>query len=217
MDDLYNNLKIYESEVMGSSNTTQNTQNVAFVSSNNTDSTNKVVNTAHGVSAASSKTKASNLLNVKGDGLKVADGNVDYESQKIPTENMKESRNMEAPRRTVPVEDTISNALVSQCDGLGYDWSGQAKDGPTNFALMAYTSSSSSSSSNSNTKLSTCEGYHAVLPPYTGNFIPPKPDLVFVDKHVVSESVTSLPGIAKSKVENSETKLKTISTPIIED
>nr|GFB45256.1 hypothetical protein [Tanacetum cinerariifolium] len=67
----------------------------------------------------------------KGDGLKVTDGNVDYESQKIPTENKKESRatkhkynkNREAPRRTVPVEDTTSNALVSQCDGLCYDWS----------------------------------------------------------------------------------------------
>nr|GEW45301.1 hypothetical protein [Tanacetum cinerariifolium] len=63
MDDLYNNLKIYEAKVMGSSSTTQNTQNVAFVSSNNTDTTNKAVNTAHGVSAASSKTNASNLPN----------------------------------------------------------------------------------------------------------------------------------------------------------
>nr|GEX00630.1 hypothetical protein [Tanacetum cinerariifolium] len=64
MDDLYNNLKIYEAEVMGSSSTTQNTQNVAFVSSNNTDSNNKAVNTVHGVSAASLKTNASNLPNV---------------------------------------------------------------------------------------------------------------------------------------------------------
>nr|GEY99927.1 retrovirus-related Pol polyprotein from transposon TNT 1-94 [Tanacetum cinerariifolium] len=90
-------------------------------------------------------------LKVLEDRLKVADGDVDYESQKIPTENRKESRkcraskhqdnkNREASRRTMP------------CDGLGYDWSDQAKDGPTNFALMAYTSSSSSSSSNSDTE-----------------------------------------------------------------
>nr|GEV18739.1 copia protein [Tanacetum cinerariifolium] len=64
MDDLYNNLKIYEAEVIGSSSTTQNTQNVAFMSSNNTDSTNKAVNTAHGVFTASFKTNASNLPNV---------------------------------------------------------------------------------------------------------------------------------------------------------
>nr|GEY34091.1 retrovirus-related Pol polyprotein from transposon TNT 1-94 [Tanacetum cinerariifolium] len=64
-----------------------------------------------------------------------------------------DNRNREAPRRTVPVEDTTSNDLVSQCDGLGYNWSDQAKNGPTNFALMAYTSSSSS---NSDTEVSTC-------------------------------------------------------------
>nr|GFC71133.1 hypothetical protein [Tanacetum cinerariifolium] len=68
-----------------------------------------------------------------------------------------------------------------------------------------------------NDKYNTCEGYHAVPPPYTGNFMPPKPFLVFADEHVVSNSVTSLPGIAKSKVKTSESKLKTISESIIED
>ncbi|GJW49375.1 retrovirus-related pol polyprotein from transposon TNT 1-94 [Tanacetum coccineum] len=41
MDDLYNNLKIYETEVKGSSSSNQNSQNVAFVSSNNPDSSNQ--------------------------------------------------------------------------------------------------------------------------------------------------------------------------------
>nr|GEV51465.1 ribonuclease H-like domain-containing protein [Tanacetum cinerariifolium] len=59
--------------------------------------------------------------------------------------------------------------------------------------------------------------YHAVPPPYTGNFMPPKPDLVFSNEHVVSESVTSLPDIAKSEVKTSETKLKNVSAPIIKD
>nr|GFA15069.1 hypothetical protein [Tanacetum cinerariifolium] len=45
----------------------------------------------------------------------------------------------------------------------------------------------------------------------------PKPDLVFADEHVASESVTSLPDVAKSKVKTSETKLKNVSAPIIED
>ncbi|GKB40332.1 hypothetical protein Tco_0885274 [Tanacetum coccineum] len=44
----------------------------------------------------------------------------------------------------MPVETTTSNALVS-CDGSGYDWSDQAEEGPTNFALMAYSSTSSNS------------------------------------------------------------------------
>ncbi|GJU06830.1 ribonuclease H-like domain-containing protein [Tanacetum coccineum] len=37
----------------------------------------------------------------------------------------------------------------SKCDGFGYDWSDQAEVGPTNFALMAYSSTSSTSSTNS--------------------------------------------------------------------
>ncbi|GJR71696.1 ribonuclease H-like domain-containing protein [Tanacetum coccineum] len=60
-----------------------------------------------------------------------------------------DNRNREPTRRTVPVEETTTNALVSQCDGFGYDWSDQAEEGPTNFALMAYSSTSSSSSTNS--------------------------------------------------------------------
>nr|GFA02837.1 ribonuclease H-like domain-containing protein [Tanacetum cinerariifolium] len=39
-------------------------------------------------------------------------------------------------RRNVPVETSTSNAFVSQCDGIGtYDWSYQAEEEPTNFAL----------------------------------------------------------------------------------
>ncbi|GKA25519.1 hypothetical protein Tco_0711628 [Tanacetum coccineum] len=52
LDDLYNNLKIYEPEISGSSSTSQNPQNVAFVSSNSTNSTNEADNTAYRVSAA---------------------------------------------------------------------------------------------------------------------------------------------------------------------
>ncbi|GJW31683.1 ribonuclease H-like domain-containing protein [Tanacetum coccineum] len=52
-----------------------------------------------------------------------------------------ENRNRENTRRVVPLEATTSNALVS-CDGSGYDWSDQAEKGPTNFALIAYSSTS---------------------------------------------------------------------------
>ncbi|GJT15433.1 putative ribonuclease H-like domain-containing protein [Tanacetum coccineum] len=133
MDDLYNNLKIYETEVKGSSSTNQNTQNVAFVSSNITGSTNEAVKTAHSVSAANSKPNASTLPNVDSlsdaviyslfarDGLEVADGNADNESKEISQEDKKESSDL-------------------------------AKEGPTSFALMAYTSLGSSSSSSSDTE-----------------------------------------------------------------
>ncbi|GKB18038.1 ribonuclease H-like domain-containing protein, partial [Tanacetum coccineum] len=61
-----------------------------------------------------------------------------------------ENRGREINRRTVIVETPTENALVSQ-DGIGgYDWSYQAEEEhPTNFALMAHTSSGSSSSSDS--------------------------------------------------------------------
>ncbi|GKA00155.1 hypothetical protein Tco_0672705 [Tanacetum coccineum] len=58
--------------------------------------------------------------------------------ERIGTPRNQDSKNKEPTRRTVPVEETISNALVSKCDGFGYDYSDQAEEGPTNFALMAY-------------------------------------------------------------------------------
>nr|GEU50049.1 copia protein [Tanacetum cinerariifolium] len=59
MDDLYNNLKVYESEIKNQSSSSSNSQNVAFVSSDNTSSTNETVNTACSVSTAFSKDQAS--------------------------------------------------------------------------------------------------------------------------------------------------------------
>ncbi|GJT17765.1 hypothetical protein Tco_0876471 [Tanacetum coccineum] len=55
MDDLYKNLKVYEAEIKSQSSSSSNFQNVAFVSSDDTSSTNEAVNTAHDVPAASSK------------------------------------------------------------------------------------------------------------------------------------------------------------------
>ncbi|GKA35017.1 ribonuclease H-like domain-containing protein, partial [Tanacetum coccineum] len=52
LDDLYNNLKIYETKITGLSSTSQNPQNVAFVSYNSNSSTNEADNTAYGVSAS---------------------------------------------------------------------------------------------------------------------------------------------------------------------
>ncbi|GJZ88268.1 hypothetical protein Tco_0660050 [Tanacetum coccineum] len=66
MDDLYNNLKVYEPEVKGMSSSRLNTQNMAFVSSsnNNTNSTNESVNTTHRVSTAITQVNAANFTNI---------------------------------------------------------------------------------------------------------------------------------------------------------
>ncbi|GJX81705.1 hypothetical protein Tco_0331186, partial [Tanacetum coccineum] len=65
-----------------------------------------------------------------------------------------ENRNGNNTRKVVPVE-TPANTLVVT-DGKGYDWSCQADEGPTDFALMAHLSSGSSSSSSSNSEVQNC-------------------------------------------------------------
>nr|GEU53009.1 hypothetical protein [Tanacetum cinerariifolium] len=52
MDDLYNNLKVYEPEVKGMSCLSTSIQNMAFVSLSNNNSTNGAVNIAQGVNTA---------------------------------------------------------------------------------------------------------------------------------------------------------------------
>ncbi|GJX47180.1 retrovirus-related pol polyprotein from transposon TNT 1-94, partial [Tanacetum coccineum] len=232
LDDLYNNLKIYEPEVKRTSSSSTNTQNVAFVSLNNTSSTNGEVNIAHGVTTTSTQATAVNsttidnlsdavicaffasqpnspqldnedLQQINPDDLEEMDlrwqmamltirarrflkntgrkltvngtETIGFDKSKVECYNCHKrghfARECRAPRnqenrnrentRSVPVETTTSNALIS-CDGLGdYDWSDQAEEGPTNFALMAYSSTSSNSevSTDSNCSSSCLENF----------------------------------------------------------
>ncbi|GJY96717.1 ribonuclease H-like domain-containing protein [Tanacetum coccineum] len=159
LDDLYNNLKIYEPEISGSSSTSQNPQNMAFVSSNSTNSnsnTNEADNTAYGVSAAHTQSnpksgdKLSNaeiaMLNVRarrfikrtGMKLDVNGQRVGYDMSKVECYNCHKNGHFAREYRIG-----------------GYDWSYQAEEEhPTNFALMAFTSSGSPSSSDS--KVDSC-------------------------------------------------------------
>nr|GFA50907.1 hypothetical protein [Tanacetum cinerariifolium] len=321
--DLFNSLKIYESEVKHSSAIGTDSHNLAFISSTPTDRTTDSISAAVNVSAVGTKLTASTLPNVDSlsnaviyfffvsqssspqldnedlkqidvDDLEEIDlkwqmamltmrarrflqktgrnlgangpTSIGFDINKVECYNChrnghfarecrspKDSRRTtvaEPQRRNVPVETSTSNELVSLCDGIGtYDWRYQAEEEPTNFALMAFTSSSSNSSSDNETglesvearlfiykqnesvleenikllnikvqlrdtalttlrqKLDTTEkerddlnmklekfqtfskrltdffvpsgGYHAVPPPVTGTFMPPKPDLMF--------------------------------------
>ncbi|GKA59452.1 hypothetical protein Tco_0758765 [Tanacetum coccineum] len=113
--------------------------------------------------------------------------------------------NRDAPRKNAPVDTSTTNALVVQDRIGGYDWSFQAKNGITKFSLMEYTS----------------QGIHAVPPPYTGNYMPSRPNLSFaglddsVYKTKVGETETSISKTSKDIVE----KPKTVrpSAPIIEE
>nr|GEW28505.1 hypothetical protein [Tanacetum cinerariifolium] len=64
LDDLFNSLKIYDDEVKSSSSVSTTTQNIAFVSSSNTDSTTELISAAASVSAVSAKLHVSSLPNV---------------------------------------------------------------------------------------------------------------------------------------------------------
>ncbi|GKA91184.1 putative ribonuclease H-like domain-containing protein [Tanacetum coccineum] len=183
MDDLYNNLKIYEYEVKGSSSSnqnSQNSQNVAFVSSNNSGCSNQAYGSnfidADDLKEMDLKWQMAMLTMrarrfLKKTGRKInANGSktIGFKKSKVKCYNCykrgyftrecrapKENRNKEPVRRNVTVETTETKALVAQ-DRLRYDWSDQTEKGPTNFALMAYTSSGSSSSSSSDSEVSTC-------------------------------------------------------------
>nr|GEX17468.1 hypothetical protein [Tanacetum cinerariifolium] len=63
-DDLFNSLKIYEAKVKNSSSTGTTTQNLAFMSSYNTDSTTESVSAATSVFAVCAKLLVSSLPNV---------------------------------------------------------------------------------------------------------------------------------------------------------
>nr|GEZ37061.1 ribonuclease H-like domain-containing protein [Tanacetum cinerariifolium] len=132
LDDLFNSLKIYEVKVKHSSSTATTTQNLAFVSSSNTDSTTDSVSVAASVFAVCAKLPVSSLPNV--DSLSNAIDVDDLEEMNLRWQmamlTMRARRECRSPkdsrrngvaepqRRTVLVETSTSNALVSQCDGI---------------------------------------------------------------------------------------------------
>nr|GEV50770.1 hypothetical protein [Tanacetum cinerariifolium] len=68
-------------------------------------------------------------------------------------------------------------------------------------------------------KIMTGEGYHVVPPPYTGTFMPPKPDLVFHDALNVNETVHTAFNVELSptKLDKDLSHTHRPSAPIIED
>ncbi|GJU58925.1 hypothetical protein Tco_1236691 [Tanacetum coccineum] len=118
------NLRVYEDEMKRSSSSTSTSQNLKFLSSKNTSSTNEV-STASG------------------------DFGVILHAGGIVKSGRNQGRRSygDNGRSNVPTNESSLQALVAQ-DGLGgYDWSNDFEVEPVNYALMAISSSSSSSSS----------------------------------------------------------------------
>ncbi|GJX15812.1 ribonuclease H-like domain-containing protein [Tanacetum coccineum] len=120
MDDLYNNLKVYEPEVKGMSSS------INAANFTNIDNGNETIG------FDKSKVECYNC-NKRG-----------HFAKECRALRNQDNRNKESSRRSVPMEISTFIALVS-CDGLGgYDWSDQAEEGP-NYAIMAFSSSNSDS------------------------------------------------------------------------
>ncbi|GJR59697.1 ribonuclease H-like domain-containing protein [Tanacetum coccineum] len=161
MDDLYNNLKVYEAEIKSQSSSSSNSQNVAFVSSENTSSTNEAVNTAHEVSTASSQGQASSSS--------YAD---DIDTDDLEEMDLKWQMAMLTIRVKRFLKKTRRNLNFNSKETVGFDKTKvecynyhrrghfarecRVEKGPTDFALMAHLSSGSSSSSSSNTEVQNC-------------------------------------------------------------
>nr|GEW09925.1 hypothetical protein [Tanacetum cinerariifolium] len=162
LDDLFNSLKIYETEVKQSSSSSTATQNLAFVSSTSTDSTTDSVSAATSVFAACVKLSATPLPNINS--LKM-----DLRWQ-MAMLTMRSRRFLQKTGRNLSANGTssmgfdISKVECYNCHRKGhfarecsYDWSYQAQEEPANFALMAFSSNSSSSSSDNETGLESVE------------------------------------------------------------
>nr|GEV35297.1 hypothetical protein [Tanacetum cinerariifolium] len=160
LDDLFNSLKIYEAKVKSSFSAISAIASVSAASTKIPVSALPNVDTLSNDVIYSFFASQSNSPQLDNDDLKQIDAN-DLEEMDLKwkmamltvrARSPKDTRRngaAEPQRRNVPVETSTSNALVSQCDGVGsYDWSFQSEEEPTNYALMAFTSSSSSSSDN---------------------------------------------------------------------
>nr|GEW57888.1 hypothetical protein [Tanacetum cinerariifolium] len=200
LDDLFNSLKIYKAEVKHSSSIGTTIQNLAFASSSNTDSTTESVSDVASVSAVCAKMHVSSLPNVDSlsnamiylffasqssipqldnKDLKQIDVD-DLEEMDLRWQMAMECRSpkdsrrndvAEPQRRTVLVETSTYNDLVSQYDGIGsYDWSYQAEVEPTNYALMALSSSSSSSDNEVVSCSKACSKLHSQYDKLTADF-----------------------------------------------
>nr|GEU48099.1 hypothetical protein [Tanacetum cinerariifolium] len=141
LDDLFNSLKIYETEVKHSSSPSTASQNLDFISSSQTDSTTDSVSSTISVYAVGSKLPTSPLPNV--DSLSnaktgrnlgaIGTASMGFDMSKVECYNChrkghfaREYRSHKDPRRPG-----------------SYDWSYQAEEKPANFALMDFLSSSS--------------------------------------------------------------------------
>ncbi|GJU71456.1 hypothetical protein Tco_1262861 [Tanacetum coccineum] len=240
MDDLYNNLKVYEVEIKSQSSSSSNSQNMAFVSSENTSSTNEAVNTAHEVSTANSQGQASSssyaddvifpslLLHVSiSSDSEVRDNSItELKSQLAEALREKDDLKLKFEKfetSSKNLTDLLNSQIsVNNKTGIGFDnqiTENELHDIHKNNSEVFESASDSSvneieeENNQVNDRFKKVEGYHAVPPPYTGNYMPSRPDLSFagLDDSVYktkSETITSVPRNESTASKSSKNNLE---------
>nr|GEY07187.1 ribonuclease H-like domain-containing protein [Tanacetum cinerariifolium] len=229
IDDMYNNLKVFEDDIKGSSESSSNSQNVAFVFEKSTRSTNEL-NAAYSVSTTighSSQTQEEGTLpgiadqqKIQGTGVEML-GVQDTEEDIMVKGLAKEEDEQALPSLQIfqAPQAPILSAKVKT--GLGYDSQFNEKevlDIKKEEVTKTVFDNRSSDKENSvaNDRFKKGEGYHAVPPCLTGNYMPSKLDLSFsgldysIYKFKISEIVTSL---AKDENNAPETSTAFVEKP----
>ncbi|GJW46161.1 ribonuclease H-like domain-containing protein [Tanacetum coccineum] len=252
LDDLFNNLKAYESEVMGTSSSTTNSHNVAFLSSSSTNIATRVVNNAQCVNTASTQGAADSSTTVENlkemdfrwniamltmrerRFLKNTERNLDtankerirFDKSKVECFNYHKRGHFERKCKAPKNQDRKSWELIRKTVPLKrkLELATKEKD-EVQLTVQKFENSSKSLSKLLNSQImDKCKirlGYNVVLPPYTGNFMPPKPDLVYpsLDDFVDMNESVSVCIVEKPTIESNEPKTarKENRAPIIKD
>ncbi|GJW11979.1 hypothetical protein Tco_1577806 [Tanacetum coccineum] len=155
IDDLYNNFKIIEQSVKKSVGASSGAQNLAFLTTPSTSSTNDV-NTAKAAYEVSTVSPNVNTASPQQDLEQIHEDDLEAMDLKwqlsllsmrakrecrAPRNKEGQFRNQDNTRKQGNNEDTSSKAMLA-IDGVGFDWSDMAEEQvQTNMALMAFSDS----------------------------------------------------------------------------
>nr|GEZ21143.1 hypothetical protein [Tanacetum cinerariifolium] len=221
------NLKLLRSLTSAWNNIALIMRNKSDLDTLSMDFTIETVNAAHSVSAASSKNQASTasyaddakeeltnfaLMAFTCQGLSSSSSS-DSELENALKEKEDLKLKLEKFETSSKNLTKLINSQMSAIDktGLGYDGHVNESEVLNN---VVDSCESDGDDNQVNDKFKKCEGYHEVLPPYTGNYMPPRADLSFagldnsVFKSKVSETITSVPKIETSASKTSKDSLK---------
>nr|GEV04691.1 hypothetical protein [Tanacetum cinerariifolium] len=194
-NDLYNNLRVFESDIKGSTGSSSSTQNVAFVSSDNTSSTNEV-NNAYGVSTSSghnsqkegSSSYTDYLIHAEDETNDYAlmafnSSNSSSDTEKLLAEAEKEKEELKTKLENFQSSSKglskLLNSQMSAKDKYGLGYGSHIHDGVLSyenevFASVINNRSSDVADSLVNDRFVKVKGMHAILPPMTENYMPLK-------------------------------------------